>query len=167
MTLRGLISISFYIRMEHEHKQGGPLDYNYITDGIYIGTNQCCAMGLAEVLKKEGITADISLEDVRLDHPFGVAMYAWIPTSDMTPPTQDQLSFGVKSLIEIVRQKRKVYVHCKNGHGRASTLVAAYLISRGKLVDEAIETIKKGRPAIHLQDNQRKALTEFEIFVGL
>ncbi len=113
------------------------------------------------MLKKEGITADISLEDVRLDHPFGVAMYTWIPTSDMTAPTSDQLSFGVQSLKELVRQKRKVYVHCKNGHGRASTLVAAYLISLGKSVDEAIEIIKKGRPAIHLQNRQREALEEF------
>ncbi len=149
--------------MDHEHKNDGPLDYNYITDGIYIGTNQCCALGLAEVLKKEGITADISLEDVRLDHPFGVAMYAWIPTPDMTPSAQDQLAFGVASLKEIMQQKRRVYVHCKNGHGRASTLVAAYLISLGKSVDEALEIIKKGRPQIHIQNNQREALNEFAL----
>ena len=36
----------------HDHKEGEPLDYNYITDGIFIGTNQCCKIGIAEVLKK-------------------------------------------------------------------------------------------------------------------
>src|SRR3989344_6982646 len=129
---------------DHKHVPNGPLDYNYITDGIYIGTKQCCALGLSEVLKKDGITVDISLEDIRLDHPFGVAMYVWLPTPDHIPPTLDQLTFGVQALKEAARQKRKVYVHCKNGHGRASTLVAAYFISLGKTVDESVEIIKKG-----------------------
>jgi len=42
-------------------------------------------MGLADVLKKENITADISLEEDRLDVPFGVGIYTWIPTPDHTP----------------------------------------------------------------------------------
>ncbi|MBI2612322.1 dual specificity protein phosphatase family protein [Candidatus Kaiserbacteria bacterium] len=147
--------------MEHEHKAGGPLDYNYIADGIYAGTNQCCALGLAEVLKKEGITADISLEDVSLDHPYGVSMYAWIPTADDTPPTQDQLMFGVRTLEEIIKQKRKVYVHCKNGHGRTTTLVSAYLIYRGATPEKAISLVKAKRLTVHLQDSQRQALEEF------
>ena len=148
---------------DHKHVPNGPLDYNYIAEGIYIGTNQCCALGLSEVLKKDGITVDISLEDIRLDHPFGVAMYVWLPTPDHIPPTLDQLTFGVQALKETVRQKRKVYVHCKNGHGRASTLVAAYFISLGKTADESVEIIKNGRPAIHLQDIQKEALGQFAL----
>lgn len=147
--------------MHHNHKSGGPLDYHHITDGIYIGTNQCCAVGLAEVLKKEGITADVSLEDVRVDHPFGVALYVWIPTPDHTPPSRDQLVFGVQSLKELRRQKRKVYVHCKNGHGRATTLVAAYLMSQGQSADEAFAFIQSKRPAVHLQPSQSEALQTF------
>ena len=146
----------------HDHKEDGPLDYNYITDGIFIGTNQCCKIGIAEVLKKEGITADISLEDIQLDQPFGVEIYKWIPTPDHIPPTQDQLSFGALALAKLVSQKKKVYVHCKNGHGRASTLVSAYLISRGYTVEETVNLIKEKRPAIHLQDSQKDALEIFK-----
>ena len=145
----------------HEHKDGGPLDYDHIADGIYAGTNQCCTTGLSEVLKKEGIVADISLEDVRIDHPFGVEAYLWLPTRDNTPPTQDQIALGVETLTELVRQGKRVYVHCKNGHGRTSTLLAAYFMSRGKNLGEAIEIIKKGRPGIHLQDSQKQALADF------
>jgi protein-tyrosine phosphatase len=145
----------------HIHKPGDPLDYNYITDGIFIGTNQCCSMGLSEVLKKEGITADISLEDVRIDNPFGVEMYTWLPTKDHTPPSPDQLAVGISNIGKFVSQKRKVYVHCKNGHGRATTLVAAYLISTGKTPEEAIAIVKKGRPTMHLQDAQQEALDKF------
>jgi len=36
----------------HEHKSDGQLDYDYIIDGIYIGNNQCCVIGLDKVLKK-------------------------------------------------------------------------------------------------------------------
>lgn len=145
----------------HQHIKGGPLDYNYIADGIYVGTNQCCALSLDEVLKKEGISADISLEDVRLDNPFGVDMYAWIPTQDHEAPTRDQLDFGVAALKELVRQKRKVYVHCKNGHGRGPTLVAAYFIASGKTAADSIEAVRRARPVIHLEDAQRKALEIF------
>ena len=37
------------------------LDFNYIVDGIYIGTNQCCQTHFNEKLTAEGISADISL----------------------------------------------------------------------------------------------------------
>jgi len=145
----------------HDHKIGEPLDYNYIADGIFSGTNQCCKMGISEVLKKEGIVADISLEDIRVDHPFGVEMYTWIPTPDHNPPTQDQMSFGVAVLTKLVNQGKKVYVHCKNGHGRASTLIAAYLISKGLSVEDAEALIKEKRRAMHLQGSQKAALEVF------
>ncbi len=147
--------------LAHEHIDGRPLDYNYIIDGIYIGTNQCCMMGVAEVLKKEEVVADISLEDIQLDQPFGVEMYTWIPTPDHTPSTPDQLSFGVSTLEKLVDLKKKVYVHCKNGHGRASTLVAAYLIHKGSTPEEALRVIKEKRPTTHLQDSQLDAISKF------
>ncbi len=147
----------------HKHPQ---LDYNYITDGIYIGTNQCCEMHFSEELLKKGISADISLEDIRLDQPFGVKFYVWLPVKNHTAPTQEQLSFGVTVLEELVRLKKKIYVHCKNGHGRAPTLVAAYLIKKGLKTKEAEAFIKSKRPAIHLETVQRKALRKFEILIS-
>ena len=66
---------------------------------------------------------------------------------------------------KLVTQDRKVYVHCKNGHGRAPTLVASYLIRKGKNAEEAEAFIKSKRPSVHLDDIQREALQEFvEIF---
>ncbi|MDE2078916.1 MAG: dual specificity protein phosphatase family protein [Patescibacteria group bacterium] len=147
--------------MEHVHDPSAPLDYNYITDGIYEGTNQCCSIGLSEVLKREGIVADMSLEDTRLDQPFGVEAYVWLPTKDHTPPSQDQLSFGAAALEQWVAQKKKVYLHCKNGHGRASTVLAAYLINQGHDPESAFALIQKHRSAAHLQDSQKEALQTY------
>lgn len=137
------------------------LDFNYITDGIFIGTNQCCQTHFDEKLKKEGITADISLEKDRIDAPFGVNFYVWIPVKNHTPPAPDQLEFGVSTLKKLVLMGKKVYVHCKNGHGRAPTLVAAYLISKGKNPEEAEAFIKSKRPSMHLEEIQREALQTF------
>lgn len=145
-----------------DHTQINELEYNYITDGIYIGTNQCCQTHFDEKLKTEGITTDISLEENRLDAPFGVDFYAWIPVKDHNAPNQDQLDLGVSLLEKIVAMGKKVYVHCKNGHGRAPTLVAAYLIKNGKSPEEAEKFIKAKRPSMHLQDIQRDALKDFD-----
>jgi len=149
-------------KMETPHHSPKKLEYNYIDDGIYIGTNQCCKTHLDKKLQDEGIEVDISLEKIRVDAPFGVDFYIWIPTEDHTSPTQDQLEFGSSSLEKFVSMKKKIYVHCQNGHGRAPTMVAAYFIkNKGMSVDEAIEFIRSKRSTIHLEDVQKDALVEF------
>jgi len=144
-----------------EYPPHDKLDFNYIIDGIYIGTNQCCKTHFAEVLKKKGIEADVSLEEERIDAPFGVAFYVWIPVKNHLPPAPDQMEFGVSTLEKLVSMNKKIYVHCKNGHGRAPTLVAAYLIKKGKTPKEAEAFIKTKRPSIHLEEVQREALQNF------
>lgn len=143
------------------HPQIKTLEYSYITNGIYIGTNQCCQTHFDEKLKNEGIEADISLEEEQVDTPFGAQFYIWIPIKDHTAPTSEQLEFGVATLEKLVAMKKKVYVHCQNGHGRAPTMVAAYLIKKGKGVEEAIDFIKTKRPSIHLEKVQRESLEKF------
>lgn len=145
--------------MDHANRE---LEFNYIDDGIYIGNNQCCQTHFDKRLKSEGISADISLEKDRVDEPRGVDFYLWIPVVNLTAPTQDQLDLGVVNLEALIASGKKVYVHCKNGHGRAPTLVAAYFIKKGMTAEEAIEFIKKRRPAIHLEESQAAALKEFE-----
>ncbi|MCR4278996.1 MAG: dual specificity protein phosphatase family protein [bacterium] len=145
----------------NEHPQIKTLEYNHITDGIYIGTNQCCQTHFDEKLKREGIEADISLEEDRVDAPFGVQFYVWIPIKNHTAPTNEQLSFGVTTIEKLAGMKKKIYIHCQNGHGRAPTMVAAYLIKKGKTVDEAIDFIKNKRPTIHLEKVQKIALEKF------
>ncbi|QQG46311.1 MAG: dual specificity protein phosphatase family protein [Candidatus Niyogibacteria bacterium] len=146
-----------------KEKHGAPkFEYNYITDGIYIGTNLCCQTHFNGELKKKGIMADVSLEEEKIDSPFGAYFYAWIPVKNHTAPKQEQLEFGVLTLKNLVAMKQKIYLHCKNGHGRAPTMMAAYLIkTRGMSPANAEKFIKKQRPSIHLEPVQRKALIKF------
>ena len=136
-------------------------EYNKITDYIFLGTNQCCQVHFKKELLKKGIKADISLEGEKLDMPFGVDYYLWLPTKDHTAPSQKQLKVGVDFIESLIKNKEKVYVHCQRGHGRAPTLVAAYLISKGKTIEEAYEFIKKKRKTIHPNKLQKSALMRF------
>lgn len=139
------------------------MNYNQITDHIYVGTNFCCKSHFNEELLEKGITTDISLEKKRLDTPFGVDVYIWLPVEDHTPPSRYQMNIGTDAITKAIESSQKVYVHCKNGHGRAPTLVAGYLIkSRGVSPEEAVKFIQKRRPEVHLEESQMEALRKFK-----
>jgi protein-tyrosine phosphatase len=142
-------------------------DYSQITDNIYIGSDLCkgneCSIHGAEFERLQ-ILAEINLSAEKKEiPPDGIDIYSWIPTADNHAPTQEQLDFGTSIINEAVRNNKKIFVHCKNGHGRSPTMVAAYLIRfQGKTVDEAIRLIINKRMEVHLELVQREALEKFE-----
>ncbi len=142
-------------------------EYSRITKFIYIGTNQCCQTHFNKTLLKEGVKADISLEEKRLDQPFGVDCYLWLPTKDHKAPSFEQLIVGANFIKQLVDNKIKAYIHCEHGHGRAPTLVAAYFILNGRNVKNSIKLIKKKRAAIHINKHQLKSLEIFEKRAGM
>lgn len=148
--------------MSHGHPHHPALDYHKITEYIYLGTNQCCQTHFDERLMEKKIRADISLEKSRLDAPFGVDYYLWLPTADGHAPTRRQMELGVAMLRFCVKRRIRAYVHCKNGHGRAPTLVAAYLITTGMHTAQATAYVKAQRPISHLNPAQVNALRRFE-----
>jgi protein-tyrosine phosphatase len=138
-----------------------PLDYSEITPLIYVGTNACCSTHFNEMLIAKGIRADISLETDRIDAPFGAEFYLWLPTEDHAAPGMDKLDLGAATLRLFEKKGIPCYVHCKNGHGRAPTLVAAYLISEKKMsADQAVALLKDKRPSVHFEEGQVSALTD-------
>ena len=145
-----------------KHPKHVPFEYNQITKYIYLGTNQCCQMHFNKKLLKKGIKADISLEKERLDSPYGVSYFLWLPVTDKKAPTQKQLLIGAKTIKNFVDNKIKVYVHCQRGHSRAPTLVAAYFILKGLTTNQAIKKVRNKRK-IHQTLAQIKALRKFEL----
>lgn len=136
-------------------------EFNQITENIFVGTNQCCQTHYRRQLLDEGITADISLEKEHIDAPYGAAYFVWIPVVDHSAPSQEQLNFGVSTIEKLLSLNKKVYIHCKEGHGRAPTLAAAYLIKQGRSVKEAISAIKAKRPEAHPNPKQLAALKKY------
>lgn len=156
----GLVNLRFKInttlRMPHTR-----MEFSEITPSILLGTNQCCQVHYKLLLLDRGVTHDISLEGEHVDAPYGAESYLWLPTEDHTAPTRMSLILGCGYIDQILARGGKVYVHCKNGHGRAPTLVAAWLITHGKGVDEAVAELQQKRPEIHLEKSQLAALRSF------
>ena len=123
----------------------------------------CCQMHFDKQLLKKGVRLDISLEGERIDRPYGIDYYLWLPTRDKTAPSIEKLRMGVHAMNVAIGAKEKVYAHCKNGHGRGPTMVAAYLIKHKNMsTKEAIAFLKKKRPEIHPETTQRKQLEKWK-----
>ena len=146
----------------NESQEHPVFEYSQITDQIFLGTNACCTIHFKKELLDNGVRADVSLEGERIDAAQGADYFLWLPTVDHTGPTITKLSIGVHALRELVEAGEKVYVHCKNGHGRGPSLVIAYFIFLGDDFDTAFKKVKEKRESIHLEGNQEERLKEFE-----
>lgn len=145
---------------------GHVFDYSQITDNIFIGSDLCkgntCPIHGPE-FEALGILVELNLSAERKEiPPDGIDIYSWLPVADGYAPTQEQMDIGTAIMDEAIKQGKRVYVHCKNGHGRSPTMVAAYLIRyQGKGVDEAIDFVAGARPEIHVEETQKEALNKF------
>lgn len=142
------------------------MEYSQITDLIYIGSDLCDGL-VCPIHGKEfetmGIKGEINLEAERPETPpQNLNAYIWLPVADGMAPNLDQLLIGSNTINEMVQLGERIYVHCKNGHGRSPTMVAAYFIRYQQMsVDRAVTLIKSQRPEIHLEDTQLQALEDF------
>jgi protein-tyrosine phosphatase len=110
------------------------------------------------------IDGDLNLRVEFDDATHGLALenYCHLPTIDDDAPTLEHLNQGVAFIKQVVGQGGKVYIHCAGGVGRAPTMAAAYFISQGLPLDEAIALIKKSRPFIKIMPVQMEQLWRFE-----
>ncbi|MEK7571645.1 MAG: dual specificity protein phosphatase [Patescibacteria group bacterium] len=146
----------------HDHTT----DYSQITPNIFLGSDLCkgwnCPSHQKE-FEKLHIKTEINVE-IEHDEPVlpTLEIYLRIPTPDDTAPTHNQLLLATDALNLTVLSKTVAYVHCKNGHGRSPTVVAAYLIRYQNMdVATAIDFVKEKRPEIHIEKVQIAALEKF------
>lgn len=138
-----------------------PTEFSQITENLYVGTNMCCGVH-GQKLTEKGFTADLDLEEERQELPPNVPAYLWLPVKDHAAPSQEQLAVGASFVDAVARRGGKVYVHCRQGHGRGPTVAAAYFIAQGMSTGEAIKRVQEGRPEAHPEAVQVEALGEFE-----
>lgn len=139
-----------------EHIENSEFNYDKITDSIFIGNNQCCITVLSALLKRENIYADLSLEEISFDMPIGVGAYLWVPIEDHHVPDSTHFEITYSFIDEIVSRGKNIYVHCKNGHGRAPSIVINYLMKKNNIsFKEAYDMVKSKRPVIHLSPEQK------------
>ena len=136
--------------------------YTRITQQIFVGP-QYQARGMAKLIRN-GIRAGLNLRVEFDDVDFGLAMprYCHLPTADDTPPSLDHLHQGIEFIDQAVKAGEKVYIHCAGGIGRAPTMAAAYFMSQGGDLTEALSRIRAVRPFIRIMPSQMEQLKRLE-----
>lgn len=131
----------------HDHTT----NYSRITPNIFLGSDLCKGWDCPshkEVFEKLQIKTEINLE-IEHDDPVvpTLEIYLRIPTPDDIAPTPNQLLLATEAIHITTLSKKVAYVHCKNGHGRSPTVVAAYFIRYKNMdVEAAINFVKEKRP---------------------
>jgi atypical dual specificity phosphatase len=85
-----------------------------------------------------------------------------LPVPDWCPPTLAQTLKFIQFFKEKCSKKLPVVVHCEGGIGRTGTMIAAYFISEGMGLMEAVKRVRSSQPAAIETDEQISFLEEFE-----
>lgn len=137
------------------------MKYSKVNENIFIG----CQHGkLGKIfLSFNGINSSICLRDEFDDNQkkLNFVNHRHFPIVEYQSPSINQL-FNITNYIDDqVSNKNKVFIHCSEGISRASTIVIAYLITKGYSLNDAIKHLKSIRPFINVLPSQKKILNLF------
>ncbi|NLG96554.1 MAG: dual specificity protein phosphatase family protein [Chloroflexi bacterium] len=138
------------------------LQFSQVTPQLYVGP-QFNKRG-KRFLEMQGFTGCVNMRIEKDDAALGLALtrYLHLPTVDDDAPSIEHLIKGVEFIREVIESGGKVYIHCGAGVGRAPSMAAAYLMSTGCTLDEALAMIRKSRPFIAITPPQMEQLKIFE-----
>jgi hypothetical protein len=138
---------------------------NAVVPGIYLG--RLPFPSEHGQIRRAGIQAVLNLcwEFPRLsgvDQIPGVEV-AHLPILDGVPPTPRQFDEAIRRIMRWRTEGRRVLVHCAQGHGRSSTILAASLVRIGLASDvrQALALISKARPSAKPSREQYAALNHY------
>jgi protein-tyrosine phosphatase len=156
-------TLDWFLRNSRRVLLGVPdLSRSRVTDQVYVG-EQFSRRGW-RALNDEGVRTVVNMREEFDDRRLGadnIPTYCHLPTTDRHAPTMAHLRKGVELIRKAVSRGEKVYIHCRCGEGRAPTMAAAYLISTGLSVEEALARIRQVRPFIIITAPQLERLHEF------
>lgn len=136
--------------------------FTRITPEVWVG-GQYGQRGKRKLMRhgvNAGVNMRIEFDDAA--HGLDFDHYCYLPTIDETAPTLDHLNEGVEFMQRVIGDGGSVYIHCAGGVGRAPSMAAAYFITQGMTLDEAVALIQKARPYVDLLSPQVSRLQEFE-----
>ena len=118
-----------------------------------------------EFLKEKGLEAIVSLTEYPLSEmlieEFGFTV-KHIPVRDFQAPTLEQIEDFVAFAKNARSEGKKLVVHCDAGIGRTGTMLACYLVSKGRNAADAIEEVRTKRPGSIETIEQEEIVLKFE-----
>lgn len=139
---------------------GPSMHYSHVAPGIYLGGK--VSPRIFKTFRAWGITGIVSMRTTKPpDMPAGIETL-WLPTRDWTPPSLANFKKGVAFIQNQLTKNGAVYIHCQLGEGRGPSMAAAYLVTKGFTVEEAVELLVKYRPMVRPNASQLKRLAEWQ-----
>ncbi len=113
-------------------------------------------------LREQGIDILLSLAE---EPPFrrwideAGLMLVHVPVVDFESPTSEQFEKCLAVIESAKASAMGVHVHCQAGHGRTGTVIAAFFVSKGMAVRDAIERVRQLRPgSIETQEQEQAVM---------
>lgn len=143
-----------------------PRNFSWVIQGEIAGmARPVSVVSDLEFLKDNGIEAIVSLTELPLHktliEEFGFE-YKHIPVADLTSPTQEQIEEFVTFVNNLIFSKKKIVVHCDAGIGRTGTMLACYLVNKGRSAKNAITEVRKKRPGSIETMEQEETVEKYE-----
>ncbi|WP_448873838.1 protein-tyrosine phosphatase family protein [Desulfobulbus propionicus] len=136
---------------------------NWITEHLATGHAPMSYEDL-DSIREQGIRAIVNLcgefcDLHQIEEESGFDVY-YLPVVDECAPDLTEMEKALDWMDEAIYLDKKVLVHCRMGHGRTGTFIAAYLLRRG-FDFKGAETTMKGRHAKPATFSQRWFLKKY------
>jgi len=147
-----------------------PEEFSWVVPGVVAAMSRPLDTRKAfEFFKDENIDVVITLTESPLNlalvEEFGLE-YHHLPIRDFAAPRPEQVDRFVEIIEKARTAGRKVVVHCLAGRGRTGTMLACYLVSRGRSPEEALKEVRALRPGSVETKEQEQAVRAYARRLG-
>jgi atypical dual specificity phosphatase len=140
-------------------------NFSWLLEGQLAGSARPLSADALDVLQDAGVRLLLNLGERPLPEDWlaraGVRA-ADLPVADLTAPTPEQLEAATAEIEQSLAAGQPVDVCCGAGLGRTGTVLAAFLVRRGRTAAEAIAEVRTRRPGSVETPDQEAAVAAYE-----
>jgi atypical dual specificity phosphatase len=165
LTTDPLEAVQEYDLTEAERRWIVLPNFSWLLEGELAGSARPLSADALEALYATGVRVLLNLGERPLPDDWlaraGVRATD-LPVPDLTAPTLEQLEAATAAVAQSLAAGQPVAVCCGAGLGRTGTVLAAYLVRRGRTGAEAIAEVRARRPGSIETPDQEAAVAAYE-----